>query len=441
MRALSLLLVLAAAPAPATPADAAPVPAAARPPPVSAPASTPIARPTMVIAEPAQAAPAVAPVPVTAAQAAAATATAAKAPPAPVPQALVEKLGQGDRAFLAGDHRNALFAYQDAVYLAPRSAVARVRLGRAYLALRYPAQAAAQADQALALDPESVEARKLLDEAKAAPVRPAVQAVTSPPRTPPGEMAPVLAAPRNGATPAGAGVAAAGATAAATAPHVYRFTEPDSAASGAAAPGAPSTPTALAAAPVVATAAVVAAAPAAPRALAPEETAPGRNVAIAEFAAVGAVAAAGSDPEPPRSQAPATAVAPAAAVAPPAGGPTAAQRYRTALELLANREFDKAANELTQAIVLDPRLAVAYAARASARFGLGRYKDAADDYQAALALDANLGTPLYGLAECYRVLGDGQRASEMYQRYADSRATDVREDLRAISAKRAQELR
>ncbi len=58
-----------------------------------------------------------------------------------------------------------------------------------------------------------------------------------------------------------------------------------------------------------------------------------------------------------------------------------------------------------------------------------------------MSLDANLGTPLYGLAECYRVLGDSQGAAEMYQRYAESGAPDVREDLRTIAAKRAQELR
>jgi tetratricopeptide (TPR) repeat protein len=127
--------------------------------------------------------------------------------------------------------------------------------------------------------------------------------------------------------------------------------------------------------------------------------------------------------------------------APDPGGPTAGQRYRAGLELMSNREFEKAIAELTQAIVLDPRLAVAYAARASARFGMGRYREAADDYKASLAIDENLGTPLYGLAECYRVLGDGKRAAEMYQRYADSKAADVREDLRTISAKRAQELR
>jgi tetratricopeptide (TPR) repeat protein len=94
---------------------------------------------------------------------------------------------------------------------------------------------------------------------------------------------------------------------------------------------------------------------------------------------------------------------------------------------------------LNEAIALDPRLAVAYTARASARFGLGQFRDAADDYKAAIGLDPALATPLYGLAECYRVLGDPV-AAELYRRYAASRAPDVREDLRAIAHDRAEDL-
>ena len=67
----------------------------------------------------------------------------ASAPPPAVPLEIgpglpiVEKLAQGDRAYAAGDVRGALFAYQDAAYSAPGSCAARVKLGRAYLALGY----------------------------------------------------------------------------------------------------------------------------------------------------------------------------------------------------------------------------------------------------------------------------------------------------------------
>jgi tetratricopeptide (TPR) repeat protein len=142
----------------------------------------------------------------------------------------------------------------------------------------------------------------------------------------------------------------------------------------------------------------------------------------------------------PEPAAPAAAPPPAAAEPPsPAPGPSAAERYRAAVALVGKRDFKGAEAELDRAIALDPRLAVAYAARASARFGLGRTRDAAADYRAALDLDPRLATPLYGLAECYRLLGD-PAAADMYQRYAQSRAADVREELRTLAAKRAQEL-
>ncbi|HTN53615.1 MAG TPA: tetratricopeptide repeat protein [Anaeromyxobacter sp.] len=289
----------------------------------------------------------------------------ASAPPAASP-ALADKLAQGDAAFGAGDYRGALFAYQDAVYLEPTNAAARVKLGRAYLALRYPDQAQAQAEQALAADPSSEDARRLLEEARNAPAHPGL-----PPR----------------AAPAGAS-----ATAAAAAPS-----------------------------PV----------PAAPRP-------PPRSYKLP------AEAAGGSGPTPLAAPVQVVAAAPAAAPPappppPPAPGPAAAQHYRNALDLIARREYAAAVVELNDAVAQEPKLGVAYAARASAHFGLGRYKEAAADYTAAMSLEPSLATPVYGLAEAYRLLGD-PRAADLYRRYAQSQASDVREDLRAVAARRAEEL-
>jgi len=271
------------------------------------------------------------PTPVTAPAAAASSAAAPAAPGAVAPSAAVqEKLAQGDRAFVAGDPRAALLAYLDAVYAQPAYVHARLKLGRAYLALRYPAFAIAQAELVLAAEPNQPDALQLIEEAR---------------RTPGREIA--------GAPPAAAP--------ARQAPRTFRLPTPESAA-------------------------------------------------------------------PPPAAAP-----------PAAAGPTAAQRYRTGVELIGNRDYTGAETELGEAIALDPRMAVAYAARASARFGLGRYREAADDYKASLGLDPGLATPLYGLAECYRLLGD-PAAAEMYQRYASSKSPDVREDLRDLAARRAQEL-
>jgi tetratricopeptide (TPR) repeat protein len=261
--------------------------------------------------------------------------------------AVIEKLGHGDRLFLAGDHRNALFTYQDAVYLQPSYAPARVKLGRAYLALRYAAQAVAQAEAALATDPESRDARKLLEDATA----PAAVAPGPDPRATPALA--VVSAPQ-------------GAPAGPTSPRLFPFT-----------------------------------------------------------------------PEPDAAAAPAQ----VAAAAEPAVNEIAAQHYRTAIGQLEKREWAKAAAELSSAISADPKLAVAHAARGSAHFGLGKYRDAAADYDAALGLDPALATPLYGLAECYRMLCDADRAAEMYDRYALSSGSDVRDDLRTLAAKRAKQLR
>jgi tetratricopeptide (TPR) repeat protein len=307
----------------------------------------------------------------------AAPAAAAPSPvvPAPMTAAAIEKMGQGDRAFLDRDFRSALFAYTDAAYMAPTSAAPRVRMGRAYLALRYPERAIEQAEKALALDPGNADARKLVEEARAA-------AAAAPP---PSAAAPSAAAP---------------------APRVFKYVpEAD------AAPAAPPSPP-----------------PPSPAAKPRVEVVPPAAAAAAP------VPAAVSAPEPVRA-------APAPTPGPPAQGATAAQRYRDGLALLRDREFDKAIAAFSEAVTLDPKLAVAFAARASARFALGAYRGAADDYRKAIDLDPKLATPLYGLAECHRVLGERKEAAEMYRRYAESRAPDVRDDLRSTAAKRAEELK
>ena len=168
MHALPLAFLIAAAQTPGT----APAPAAAPPPPVTHQAVP--APPPPASAGPARA--------------------NGKSSPAPSRE-VIEKMGQGDRAFLERDYRNALFAYLDAVYMAPAAAAPRVKLGRAYLAMRYPARAAEQAEKALALDPSNGDARKLLEEARAG------SAPGAAPRQPAPASGPPAAAPPAGAQP------------------------------------------------------------------------------------------------------------------------------------------------------------------------------------------------------------------------------------------------
>jgi tetratricopeptide (TPR) repeat protein len=295
-----------------------------------------------------------------AAAAAVAPPAAPPAAPAPPSRALIEKLGAGDRAFLIGDYRTALFAYQDAGYLDPTSAVARVKLARAYAALGHRDQAERQLRQALELDPANDEARKLLEE----PANP----------------------PRGAASPAAAATALV-----------------------------------------------------APLVVAPAPTAPPRSYRITDD--VGA-----PPPDPGRAGAGLVLGAGATAVGPVPAAPSvgadpqeASRHYKTALGMIGARDFNGAIVELDRALEINPQLGVAVAARASAFYGLGRYPEAARDYEAALALVPHLATPLYGLAESYRRLGD-PRAAEYYLRYAQSEASDVRPELRETARQRAEQL-
>ena len=83
----------------------------------------------------------------------------------------IDKLALGDKLQASADYRGALFAFQDAVYLDPRHAVARVKLGRAYWILRYVGQADEQWDQATQLAPNDPSIARMIEEARKAPRR------------------------------------------------------------------------------------------------------------------------------------------------------------------------------------------------------------------------------------------------------------------------------
>jgi tetratricopeptide (TPR) repeat protein len=77
------------------------------------------------------------------------------------------KLSLGDSFAAAGDTRLALFAYQDAVNLDPRSAAARMRLAGLYARMDRLEQAIDQWSFALALDPALGEAQRNIEGARA----------------------------------------------------------------------------------------------------------------------------------------------------------------------------------------------------------------------------------------------------------------------------------
>ncbi|WP_342381033.1 tetratricopeptide repeat protein [Myxococcus stipitatus] len=139
---------------------------------------------------------------------------------------------------------------------------------------------------------------------------------------------------------------------------------------------------------------------------------------------------------------------PQAAGLAPGSGPVAdttraqARRaYEQGVQRIGAKDFTTALTHLTQAIQLEPMLAVAYTARGSANIGLRRYAEAAADYQFALELEPQSASPLYGLAESYRALGRNAEARGLYERYAASSAADVRPQLQEESRQKASKLR
>ncbi|XXF75866.1 tetratricopeptide repeat protein [Myxococcaceae bacterium GXIMD 01537] len=129
---------------------------------------------------------------------------------------------------------------------------------------------------------------------------------------------------------------------------------------------------------------------------------------------------------------------PQAAGQAPGGGPVAeptrtqARRaYEDGVNRILARDYGGAVQSLTQAIQLEPTLAVAFTARGSAYVGLRRYADAVPDYQYALKLDPGQASPLYGLGEVLRKLGRTDEARAYYTRYLESSAPDVQPERKA----------
>jgi tetratricopeptide (TPR) repeat protein len=119
----------------------------------------------------------------------------------------------------------------------------------------------------------------------------------------------------------------------------------------------------------------------------------------------------------------------------------ARRSYEQGVQRIQARDFAGALQSLSQAIQLEPTLAVAFTARGSAHIGLRRYSEAALDYEYALKLAPDMASPLYGLGESYRMLGRNAEARSSYERYATSTARDVRPDLQAEARQSADRLR
>ena len=116
------------------------------------------------------------------------------------------------------------------------------------------------------------------------------------------------------------------------------------------------------------------------------------------------------------------------------------ERYTTAVKMINDRKYAESLPILDEALQKKPGYGVALVARGSAHMGLLQYDAAASDYTAARAADPSLASPLFGLAEAYRALGQSAKAAEFYRDYAASTAPDVQPELREYAARNAQAL-
>ncbi len=94
--------------------------------------------------------------------------------------------------------------------------------------------------------------------------------------------------------------------------------------------------------------------------------------------------------------------------------------YMESVELLKTKKFDKASKILNRALQIDPNYFLALVARAGANIGLGKFAYAINDYEKALQLNPQSASPLFGLGEAYRGLGDSGKAKVYYSRYLTS---------------------
>jgi tetratricopeptide (TPR) repeat protein len=118
----------------------------------------------------------------------------------------------------------------------------------------------------------------------------------------------------------------------------------------------------------------------------------------------------------------------------------ARERYTAAVKLINERKYADAVPVLDDTLQRKPGYGVALVARGSAHMGLLQYEAAAADYDAARTSDPTLASPLFGLAEAYRAMGQPAKAAELYKEYAASPASDVQPRLRDYAARNAQAL-
>lgn len=92
------------------------------------------------------------------------------------------------------------------------------------------------------------------------------------------------------------------------------------------------------------------------------------------------------------------------------------------LHYLEEKKFELAIPPLKEAVDRDPDLTEAKYGLAKALYALGRYSEAAEHLQELVKVNKkhDYGNAIFGLAECYRLSGDDDRALEAYEAVINS---------------------
>src|SRR5262249_27846558 len=125
---------------------------------------------------------------------------------------------------------------------------------------------------------------------------------------------------------------------------------------------------------------------------------------------------------------------------PPVDEAAARAHYTTGVGLVRDRRYDDAIVELDRSLKAKPGFAVALVAHGSARIGQGGFEDAIADYTAAQRADPALASPLFGLAEAYRSMGQNEKAADLFRQFAASQAPDAEPGLKDYALQNAQAL-
>lgn len=129
----------------------------------------------------------------------------------------------------------------------------------------------------------------------------------------------------------------------------------------------------------------------------------------------------------------------------PASGPAeltpeAHEAYLLGSDLYGRQLYAEAIRQFDAAIASMPEFPQAYAARGSAWFAQREFNRALADYSQAMRLDSTLASPVLGVAETLNALGRKADAIPYYQSYVASRAADIQPSLQEIARQRLAEI-